>query len=276
MAFRSNGPVVVALPPFRGVTRRIVLIALVTFFASLVLGLIAPGTLPTVTGHLALIPAAFLHNPWQVLTYAFLPMGLLSTIFALLSMWIFGALLEEELGSRWLAEYFLVTTIGGGLLAIAIASTRVLGLSPDQGTVGLWPATMAVLLAFARLHPEEPLRFNFILTLKAKYLAAIYLLFYLALSLIGGDRLGAVTALCASLSGYLYLRFAPRRGLQFATSEGFFGIRNAYYRAKRRRAAKKFTVYMRKQGKDVNIDASGRYIGLDDERKDPNDKRWMN
>jgi hypothetical protein len=53
-----------------------------------------------------------------------------------------------------------------------------------------------------------------------------------------------------------------------------FGLRNRYYRAKRRRAAKKFQVYMRKQGKDVSIDSSGRYIGLDDD--DPDDRRRMN
>jgi hypothetical protein len=31
---------------------------------------------------------------------------------------------------------------------------------------------------------------------------------------------------------------------------------------------------MRKQGKDVSIDSSGRYIGLDDD--DPDDRRRMN
>jgi hypothetical protein len=112
--------------------------------------------------------------------------------------------------------------------------------------------------------------------MKAKYLVAIFVLFYLAVALFSHDPFSAVAALCVALCGFLFLRFAPRRGLQYATSEGWFGIRNAYYRAKRRRAAKKFTVYMRKQGKDVNLDSSGRYIGLDDERKDPNDKRWMN
>jgi hypothetical protein len=50
-------------------------------------------------------------------------------------------------------------------------------------------------------------------------------------------------------------------------------LRNEYYRWKRRRAARKFQVYMRKQNRDVNFDENGKYIDPD---KDPNDRRWMN
>jgi membrane associated rhomboid family serine protease len=278
MAFRSNGPVMLALPPFRGMTRRLILIALSVFFGSIVLGLIAPKALVLVLGYLALTPALALPRElWQLATYSFMPMSLLSTLFALLSLWFFGSALEDEQGSRWLLEYFIVASVGGGLLASLLALTRVLQLDPANSTAGLWPAVMAILLAFARFHPEQELRFNFILTLKAKYLAAIYLLIYLASTLLGGDRLGALTAVCAALCGFLYLRFAPRKGVQFAASEGWFGLRNAFYRAKRRRAAKKFTVYMKKQGKDVSLDAAGRYIDPLEERKgDPNDHKWMN
>ena len=65
----------------------------------------------------------------------------------------------------------------------------------------------------------------------------------------------------------------PRRGFAFAGSERLFGLRNSYYRWKRRRAARKFEVYMRKQNRDVHFDKEGRYIDPD---KDPNDRRWMN
>jgi hypothetical protein len=52
-------------------------------------------------------------------------------------------------------------------------------------------------------------------------------------------------------------------------------MRNSYYRYKRRRAARKFEVYMGKQGRKVHFDKDGRYLGPE-EHKDPNDKRWMN
>jgi hypothetical protein len=49
-----------------------------------------------------------------------------------------------------------------------------------------------------------------------------------------------------------------------------YGVRNAWYRWKRRRAARKFEVYMRKQGRTVRLDSRGRQID-----EDPDDKsRW--
>ncbi|MGA9042389.1 MAG: DUF1751 domain-containing protein, partial [Terriglobales bacterium] len=63
--------------------------------------------------------------------------------------------------------------------------------------------------------------------------------------------------------------------------EQYFGLRNAFYRAKRRRAARKFEVYMGKQGRKVTFDKDGRYLDPDatknpGARRDDSDKRWMN
>jgi membrane associated rhomboid family serine protease len=274
MAFRSNGPVMLALPPFRGMTRQIILIALGVFFGLGVLGLVLPPLAITITNLMLLVPDLAVHfEIWRFLSYPFIGSGLVSVAFALLSVWFFGSSVEDERGSRWLGEYFLVTTVAGGLLASILS--LVLGL---QNVVAgdLWPFVLAVLVAFAYFNPEQSVRFSFIFTLKAKYLAVIYVLVYLALALRGGDRFGAIVALMNAACGYAFLRFAPRRGLRAGASEQWFGLRNAYYRAKRRRAAKKFTVYMRKQGKDVSLDENGRYVDPSGTPRDPNDKRWMN
>ena len=280
---RSNGPITLSLPPFRGVTRRIVLIALVLFLISVLLGLF----LPELAWHLgvftSLTPRLAAHGLiWMLVTYPFSPlkMGLVSEAFALLSLWFFGSTLEDERGSRWLGEFFLASTIGGGLLAsllsYAAAAGHMAELDPSHMTSVPWPVVLALLLAFARFHGDAELRVYFVIPIKAKFLAAIYMLFYLASALIGGDRFGAMVAVCVALSAYLYLRFAPQRGVRFAGSERWFSLRNAYYRAKRKRAAKKFAVYMKKQGKETNIDTSGRYIDPNGVPRDPNDKRWMN
>ena len=90
------------------------------------------------------------------------------------------------------------------------------------------------------------------------------------------DSFGALLQLSGALSGYLFVKFAPRRGIAFGFSERFFGMRNSYYRWKRRRAARKFEVYMRKQNREVHFDKEGRYVDPDELRRDPKDKRWMN
>ena len=280
MAFQSNGPVMVALPPFKGVIRRILLAAVVMFFVLLVAGLVSREMQATVEGILSLIPETALHRLfWQLVTYPFISSGIFGFLFAALSVWFFGSTLEEERGSRWMGEFFFACTLGGGLLASIFTFTAgryIPGLGPINQAFGLWPFSLALLLVFARLHPDQELNFNFILRVKAKYIAMLYLLIYLAVMLSAHQRFDALVVITNALCGWLYLQFAPRRGLGFATAEGFFGLRNAWYRAKRRRAAKKFTVYMQKQGRDVRFDESGRYLDPEAERRNPNDRKWMN
>ena len=279
MAFRSNNPISLMLPPFRGVTRRIILIALVEYLGTALLGLFSEQLVRMLLNFFMLYPNQALHPQiWELVTYPFVGSGLISVAFALLSLWFFATTLEEERGSRWLGEYFLVTTIVGGLLAVllSLAGASIPGLGPRAVAQGLWPEVLAVMVAYGVLHAEEQVQFNFLFSLKAKYLAAIYVLFYLALALVGGDRFGALVALCNAGVGYGFLRLAPRRGFRVGVSERWFALRNSYYRAKRRRAAKKFTVYMRKQGKDVSLDEDGRYVDPDGKPRDPNDRRWMN
>jgi membrane associated rhomboid family serine protease len=281
MAFRSNSPIMLALPPFRGVTRRIILIAVGAFFAFAIMGLYSGDLAGTTANLFWLRPLTALHREiWEFLTYPFAGLGLLSVLFALLSFWFFGSALEDERGSRWLSEYFLVSTVLGGLAAslLSVATrNRIPGLGAEVSvTSGMWPAVLALVVAFAVLHADQELNFNFLFKIKAKYLAAIYVLFYLATAMVGTGRFGALVALCNAGAGYGFLRWAPRRGLRVALSERWFAMRNSYYRAKRRRAAKKFTVYMRKQGKDVSLDADGRYVDPDGNKRDLKDRRWMN
>jgi hypothetical protein len=97
----------------------------------------------------------------------------------------------------------------------------------------------------------------------------IYALVAVAM-LFGQERMYAFAQLGGALAGLLFVRMAPRRGVSFLLSESWFGLRNRYYRWRRRRAARKFEVYMRRQGRTVKFDGQGRLI--DD---DPDDKkRW--
>ena len=272
-----SGPISLALPPFAGSTRRLIIINLVVFFGFALFGWVAPAPVSVLFGHLALVPAAVARGEvWQLLTYAFLPMGILGTLFAMLSLWFTGNYLEDIFGHRWLMELYLFSSIAGAVLAAALTFTHIFGLRPDLVTLGSWAPIFALLVAFAVIAGEQEIRLYFLIRMKAKYLVAIYILISIAVLLKGDDRFGALTQLCGALMGYLYTRFAPRRGLVSGLSERYFGMRNGYYRWKRRRAARKFEVYMRKQNRDVHFDKDGRYVDPDELRRDPKDKRWMN
>jgi membrane associated rhomboid family serine protease len=275
---RSNGPTLLALPPFRGLTRKLILLAIVSFIIFFILGFVSPGMAGTLDGLLVLHPSLAPKFIWQFVSWPFVPDSLLGLLFALLSFWYFGSALEEERGTRWFGELFFVSTIAGAVLStlISLLFGRYLTLvdGPGRGSNGFWPVTMALLLVFARFHADETLTFDFIFRARAKYIAAIFLLVYLVIDFFTGRRFDALNTICVCLAAWVFVQAVPRRGLRHGVSETWFGLRNRYYRGKRRRAAKKFQVYMRKQGKDVNIDSSGRYIDLDED--DPNDRRRMN
>ena len=271
-----TGPTTLALPPFAGATRQLVLLCLGVFFGEALLSWILPRNLFDIFfGHLALVPQELVHGAvWQILTYTFVPMDLLSTLFTLLFLWFIGSMLEELRGGQWLYELFFTSAIGGGLLASAISFSQVFKLSPATPGMDPYAAIFGLLIAVYVLMGEQEFRLMFVLTLKAKYLVAIYILWDIGRLLLHSAPFDALLHLSGALCGYLFLTFVPRRGIFYLATERYFSLRNEFYRAKRKKAAKKFEVYMRKQNRDVHFDKDGRYVSPDD--KDPTDKRWMN
>ncbi len=272
-----SGPISLSLPAFAGVTRKLILANVAAFFALALLQWVAPHLASTLLSHLLLEPLAVIHGEiWQLVTYSFLNLGILSILFAMLTLWFTGSLLEPSFGGRWLGELYFTSVIGGALLASAISFTHVFGLRPEVAATGCWSGIFGLLLAIAMIFGDQEFLLWFLVRIKAKYMVAIYILIAVAVLLKQADSFGALLQLSGALCGFLYVRFAPRKGFAFGLSEGFFGLRNNYYRWKRRRAARKFEVYMRKQNREVHFDKEGRYVDPDELRKDPNDKRWMN
>ena len=268
-------PTTLALPPFSGATRRLILITLGVFFADAILSHVLPDRLYILlANHLVLIPYEFVRGQfWQALTYTFMPVSLLGTVFAMLTLWFVGSMLEDLRGSKWVNELFFASAIGGAFVATAVSFTHLLGLHEGSAGVGAWAAIYGLLIAVAMLMGDQEFLFFFLIRIKAKYMVAIYILIDLATLLKSANAFAALLELSGALCGFLFIRYAPRRGLAFGVTEHFFSMRNEYYRAKRRRAARKFEVYMRKQNREVHFDKDGRYVDPD---QNPNDKKWMN
>jgi membrane associated rhomboid family serine protease len=272
-----SGPISLALPAFEGTTRKLILLNVGAFFVLLILRWLAPQLEAVLHSHLILEPLAVVHGEiWQLLTYSFVEQGILGILFGMLTLWFTGSLLEPSFGGRWLAELYLTSVIGGAILASAISFTHILGLRPDVAAAGAWSGVFGLMIAIAMIFGDQEFLLWFVLRIKAKYMVAIYILIAVALLLKQADTFNALIQLSGALCGALFVKFAPRRGLAFAVSEQFFSVRNRYYRWKRRRAARKFEVYMRKQNREVHFDKDGRYVDPDELRKNPNDKRWMN
>ena len=131
------------------------------------------------------------------------------------------------------------------------AFTGLLGASPLIPTVGASGGIYGILVAFGILHGEsEIMLFPIPFLIKARYFVIGLILLALYGALSSSHNMGQSTAYMAHLGGglfgYLFLKFVPRRGFTFLSSEYVYGLRNSYYRWKRKRAARKFEVYMRK------------------------------
>ncbi len=264
-----------AFPEFSGATRKLVLWNLGAYFALLIAGsLRLPGG-PSLVGWLGLDPLGFLTGKlWQPLTYSFVHLSLLGTLLELLSLWFLAGFLESMHSGRWLSGLYAASVLGAALTAVLIFLVGQLSGHP-QGLVlltGCMGGIFGLITAIGVLYGDMEFRLFFVLGIKARYLAMIYGLIALA-ETFGEQRVFAFAQLGGALAAYLYLRLAPRRGLFFSLSETWYGLRNRYYRWKRRRAAARFQVYMRKQGRTVRFDGQGRLI--EDEGEDLNDRsRW--
>ncbi len=277
-----QGPTTLALPPFSGATRRLILLNLVTFFGLALLGLILPAHAYTfLEANLKLVPTLLFRGElWQLVTYAFLPLGIIGTLFAMLTLWFTGSILESDYSPRWLYELYFSSLAGGALLAALATLTHFRHLDPhDVVGIGPYAGIYGLLVAVAILFGDLEFFLFFLIKVKARYMVAIFVLIDLATLLKADAFFDALLHLTGALCGFLYLKFVPRRGLAYAVTERYFSLRNSFYRSRRRRAARKFEVYMGKQGRDdVRFDREGRYIDPDQDRspRDQNDRRWMN
>ena len=79
-------------------------------------------------------------------------------------------------------------------------------------------------------------------------------------------------------AGYLWHALFLTRRSKTGISEKYFSLRNSYYRFKRRRAARKFEVYMRDHNRTVTFDEHGNYIPPEDlDKKNGGSKSgWVN
>jgi membrane associated rhomboid family serine protease len=268
-------------PPFTPAVKKLVYINLGVFFLLLVLGATAPDIARSFETILGLLPQAVLHGfIWQLVTYSFIHAGILHILFNMLALWMFGSTLEQDWGSRRFLEFYFFCVVGAALTTILMSYTHLLGMSPAMVTVGASGGIYGLIVAFGILYAEARIYIYGIFPIKAKWFAIIWV----ALAALGAlqDRgsIANIAHLGGALFGYVYLKMMPRRGMQFAVSEGYFGLRNRYHKWKRRQAAKKFEVYMRQHDRNEYFDEHGNYRDPNEAKRKDNGQggsgKWVN
>jgi membrane associated rhomboid family serine protease len=266
---RTGEPITLSLPPFTravlwliGVNTAIYLLYLATSFT--------PMLYVFMRQYLALSPIMVVQHGWiwQLVTYGFVHFQFWHWFGNMLGLWMFGAAIENAWGTRRFVELFLIGIVGAAITTVALSYLHVLG-DPNRGTIGASGGVFAILIAFGMLFGDnEIMMIPFPFMIKAKYFVGILIVVTLVFAMSGGGDVAYVAHLGGLFFGWLYVRRGPKGALvNVGLSERYYGLRNSYYRWKRRRAAKKFEVYMRQHDRDVQFDEHGNYIPPDDRRK---------
>ena len=271
-------PMSFALPPFSGAVKWLILVNAGIFILQLILARTSPFLYAGAMETFALIPSDVARGfVWQLFTYAFLHGGLGHLFFNMLSIWFIGSRLEERWGTRQFLEFYFFCVFGAAVSSITIAYLGWLGLSPEAATIGASGGFYGLLMAFGYYYAEvEMFMFPLPFMVKAKYIVGIAIFVAFASALGGGGNVAYVAHLGGLFFGFLYVRFLPRRGLSAGFSEMYFGTRNRYYKWKRRRAARKFEVYMRKVDRSQYFDEYGNFKEPDPKKDDNGESKWVN
>ncbi len=269
-----------SFPPFAGWVKRIIIACTAIYLIKAIMLRFAPDALVWILRQLVLVPAAVMHGKvWQVVTYSFLHVSIGHLFFNMLTLWFIGAYLESDWGPRRFIECYTFCVVGAALVTIAVSYTHFLGMDPRTPTAGASGGIFGLLMAFGILYADQemflfPLPFR----IKAKYLVGIWVVVAIIAVFEPTGEVAVFAHLGGLLFGFLWVKFMPKRGVSYAASERYFGIRNSYYRWKRRRAARKFEVYMKDHDRKVTFDEHGNYIPPDDnEKKNGGSKSgWVN
>ena len=278
---RSTGrEMTLSFPPF---TKAV--IWLLSINTAIFLGLSAFGSRSVITwvfDHLGLVPErTILHlELWQVITYSFIHTGFWHWFGNMLGIWMFGSTFESSWRPRRFLELYFTGVVGAAVTTILMAFAHIL-IDPSKSTVGASGGVFAILMAYGMVFGEnEIFLFPFPFLIKAKYFVLILIVVTVAFAISGNGDTAYLAHLGGLFFGYLYVKYGSRRKVtrQASPSEWYYGLKNSYYRWKRRRAARKFEVYMRKHDRDVKFDDLGNYIPPDDrDKKNGGSKSgWVN
>ena len=134
--------------------------------------------------YLGLQPAfivAWPWQPWQVVTYCFIHLGILDILFSMLMVWMFGSMLEGSYGARFMREVYFTSAIGGRRAGHGLfLHPRTRPDRPEAFATGARTGIFGILVALAKRMGDLEIFLWFLVNIRIKYLVAIYVLIDLA------------------------------------------------------------------------------------------------
>jgi membrane associated rhomboid family serine protease len=261
-----NASSVMGFPPFRGAVRQIILVSLGIYIVILLLMSFAQPVGVAVLDRGILDPAHIRQGwLWQFVTYAFMYVDPLQFVLSLLGVYFLGSSVEERIGSGRFYGLFFGSVIISGIAGYALSLSHVIAQGPAMGSGA---AANAILMTFFLFNRGAPIMlFPIPIQIPVKWIVLFTAAIEVAYLMLSHFALFYFILLLGMGAGYVWYSLFLTRKTTLGVSEKYFGLRNSYYRWKRRRAARKFEVYMRGHDRTVNFDEHGNYIPPEDSDK---------
>ena len=213
------------IPP---VTMNVIIINVIIFIATLINENFMVGTFAL------FYPTSPYFRWWQPVTHMFMHGGFWHIFFNMYTLFLFGMVVENTIGSKKFLLYYFICGLGAAALhtgvqaiqagvfmnqigegvATAAASYAQLKMTPTLGASG---AIYGVLLAYAYLYPDNKLTLLFPpVTLSAKWMVLIFLGIELVTGVTGTlDGVAHFAHLGGALIGWLLMVYWRKRGTLF-------------------------------------------------------------
>jgi membrane associated rhomboid family serine protease len=155
------------------------------------------------------IPQEFFLKFWTLLTYSVIHVDLFHLIFNMISLYIFGQILQDFLGPKTILRFYLAGALSGAVLflimALVLKSTG--AWIPDGGHLhGASGAVYGIICAAAFLVPNYSINLLFFGPVRLKYVALIFVLISL-IQIPAGNPGGNIAHLGGAIGGVMYLRY---------------------------------------------------------------------
>ncbi len=145
-------------------------------------------------------------QPWSIFSYMFLHEGIFHILFNMLFLYWFGLLIHQNLGSRKLANLYILGGLFGALFYVVIYNLApYFSNSVDSSLMlGASAGVFAVVVGAATLTPNTTFFLILLGPVRIKYIAIFYVILSFANS-IGANAGGELAHLGGALLGFMYI-----------------------------------------------------------------------
>jgi|SRR5437868_877428 len=272
-----NTSFTMGFPPFRGAVREIILASTVIYIFILLTWTLAHPISQAVLDHGILDPGQVRGGAiWQFVTYPFMYLDPIQFLLSLLGIYFLGGAVEQRIGHASFYGLFFGSAVLAGLGGFALSFAGPLARGSAMGSGA---AANAILMVFYLFNRGAPIMlFPLPIQIPVKWIVLFGAAIETAYLLLSGFALFYWVLLLGLGAGYVWYTLFLTRGSTVRISEKYFSIRNSYYRWRRRRAARKFEVYMRDHDRTVSFDEHGNYVPPEDSGKKNGGSKsgWVN